>query len=77
MVRTLKADDRIRLIAMPDDPDPIPAGTLGTVLRVADHGDWQQVEVAWDSGRSLMLVVPPDRFEIAVGDEASRNGRGR
>ena len=75
MVRTLKADDRIRLIAMPDDPDPIPAGTLGTVLQVTDHGDWQQVDVEWDSGRSLMLVVPPDRFEIVLGGDRSKNGR--
>lgn len=57
---TLKTGDRIRLISMPLDPDPIPKGTLGVVLRVHDHGDWQQVEVAWDNGRKLMLTMPDD-----------------
>lgn len=60
--------DRIRLVAMQDDPDPIQAGQLGTVVRVARHGGgrglWHQIDVAWDSGRTLMLVSPPDQFEI-------------
>ncbi len=67
--------DRIRLIAMPDDPDPIEAGQTGTVVSVRRHDDtqgtWHQIDVAWDNGRTLMLVSPPDRFEI-VGDQASR-----
>ena len=55
---------RVRLISMPLDPDPIRVGTLGTVLRVHDHRDWQQVEVAWDNGRQLMLAMPDDCVEI-------------
>lgn len=51
---------RIRLVRMPDDPDPIPIGAMGTVIECAEvFGDWQ-VEVRWDNGRSLALVVPPD-----------------
>jgi hypothetical protein len=59
---------RIRLLAMTDDPDPISVGTEGTVLEVSlvGHGRdaWHQIDVAWDSGRTLMLVAPPDEFEI-------------
>jgi hypothetical protein len=60
--------DRIRLLAMPEDPDPVPVGSLGTVERVTDlWGKWQ-VDVRWDEvmteqgprRRSLGLVIPPD-----------------
>ncbi len=56
--------DRIRLIAMVDDPDPIPAGATGTVLSVSD-GPLGQIAVAWDdSARTLALVPGVDHFEI-------------
>jgi L-ascorbate metabolism protein UlaG (beta-lactamase superfamily) len=64
MNQPLKTGDRIRLVSMPMDPDPIPVGTLGTVLRTHDHGDWWQVEVAWDNERSLMLTMPEDCVEL-------------
>ena len=38
-----KAGDRVRLISMTDDPDPIPAGTTGTVVGVYPQRDWMQV----------------------------------
>ena len=64
--------DRIRLVAMPDDPDPVPPGATGTITSVTKHGAgrdaWLQVGVAWDNGRKLMLTVPPDRFEVLSGD---------
>ncbi len=60
--------DRIRLLEMRDDPNPVPTGEIGTVVGVFSHGTgkdtWHQVEVAWDNGRSLMLTLPPDCFEI-------------
>jgi hypothetical protein len=56
--------DRIRLIEMPDDPDPIPAGATGTVIAVTT-GPYAQIDVRWDnSSRSLSLVPGVDRFEI-------------
>ena len=65
---TPKPGDRIRLLAMPDDPDPIPPGTTGTVTAVRQYGSgrdaWHQVDVDWDNGRTLILVVPPDEFEV-------------
>jgi hypothetical protein len=60
--------DRIRLVAMSDDPDPIPPGTTGTVTAVRPQRTWAQVDVAWDNGRTLMLVVPPDQFEVVAGE---------
>lgn len=60
--------DRIRLLAMHDDPDPIQVGQVGTVVGVSRHGGgdgaWRQIDVAWDNGRTLMLVSPPDEFDI-------------
>ncbi len=65
---TLNHGDRVELLAMPSDPDPIPVGSRGTVMAVSNHvtgGErWLQVDVAWDSGRTLMLVIPPDRVRV-------------
>ena len=60
----LKVGDRVRLLSMTDDPDPIPAGTTGKVVGVYLRSDWTQVDVDWDNGRSLMLSIPPDRVAV-------------
>lgn len=64
----LNRGDRVELLAMPSDPDPIPVGSRGTVVAIFDQmtgGErWQQVDVAWDNGRTLMLVIPPDRVRV-------------
>jgi len=64
----LKPGDRIKLVAMPDDPHPIPAGSTGTVeetqyLSLGGRSSLQ-VCVKWDNGRNLALVMPPDTVEI-------------
>lgn len=65
----VKPGDRIRLIEMPDDPAPIPAGTEGVVGQVGPGFQGRtQVSVVWDTDRSLSLVVPPDVFEV-IGHE--------
>jgi hypothetical protein len=51
---------RIRLLAMPQDPNPVPLGTLGTVT----GGNGAQLWVAWDDGRSLALALDIDRYEV-------------
>ena len=76
MNRTPRKGDRIRLVEMKDDPDPIQVGQLGTIVSVTPHiggkDAWNQIDVAWDNGRTLMLVSPPDRFEIVrVGSTQS------
>ena len=62
------AGDRIRLVSMHDDPHPIDVGQVGIVVGVSKHEGgkdaWHQIDVAWDNGRTLMLVSPPDAFEI-------------
>ena len=65
---TPKPGNRIRLLAMLDDPDLIPYGTTGTVTAVRQRWTWSQVDVKWDNGRT----VPPDRFELIHGEV--RNG---
>ena len=57
--------DRVALVSMPEDPDPIKPGSEGTVTRVTElhfpgGGPQLQVSVKWDSGRSLSCLVPPD-----------------
>ncbi len=64
---SVKPGDRIKLINMPDDPDPIPAGSEGIVIDVTD-GPLAQITVKWDNGRTLALIPGVDRFEI-VGEE--------
>lgn len=67
-----KKGDRVKLVFMPNDPDPIPAGTEGVVLDVQQmdwgHDKFSQVSVQWDNGRSLSCVVPPDFLEILPTD---------
>ena len=52
---------RIRLIEMPNDPNPVSVGTCGTVLAVDDAG---QLLMQWDNGRSLSLIPGVDNFEV-------------
>jgi hypothetical protein len=63
---------RIRLLAMPEEPDPLPIGATGVVAVVHEFGGWQQIQVAWDAPnehRVLALVVPPDEYELLNGQE--------
>lgn len=72
--------DRIELVSMPEDPDPIPAGSRGTVDEVVPVNwpgrDFTQLWVTWDDGRSLIPCVPPDVVRVlsprADADEAHR-----
>jgi hypothetical protein len=57
--------DRIELLHMGDDPDPIAPGTQGTVDHIGGTINGQtQIGVDWDSGRSLMVLLPGDSIRI-------------
>ena len=57
---------RIRLLSMPDDPQPLPAGMIGIVTRVrpVPGGSWQ-VEVDWEDSpkNCFMGSAPPPSLE--------------
>jgi hypothetical protein len=56
--------DRIRLIEMPDDPDPLPPGLEGTVVMVIEWDGDEQIAVDWDDGQHRGLSSPPDSFVV-------------
>jgi len=55
-----------------DDPDPIPVGTEGTVdwVNTWESKLTEQVGVAWDNGRRLLLLGD-DPFEILRTEESA------
>ena len=57
---------RIRLVEMLDDPHPIETGAEGTVRNVVPILGSFQIQVDWDNGRTLSLISPVDKFEIAT-----------
>lgn len=59
--------DRIELVGTMDDPHPVPTGTRGTVTRVKG-GDYPQVSVKWDNGRTLAMLPDLDEWKL-VTDE--------
>lgn len=68
-----KPGDRVRLIFMPNDPDPIPENSTGTVKEVVPMPWGQdvrtQVWVDWDNGRRLSCICPPDHLEVITDDQ--------
>lgn len=73
-----KKGDRVRLIFMPNDPNPIPENSTGTVEEVVNMTWGQdkrsQVWIDWDNGRRLCCICPPDHLEI-IDEEARANER--
>ncbi len=69
----VRKGDRIRLIEMPNDPDPIPSGSEGLVIEVTE-GPLAQIIVKWiGMERSLALIPGVDRFEIVESFEKNPN----
>lgn len=52
--------DRVRLVSMTGDQDPIEPGSEGTVL----HADPISVSVDWDNGRKLGLLPGVDEWLV-------------
>lgn len=63
----LNPGDRIAMVHQ-EDHDPIEPGSEGTVTRVVDLRFMTpvctQVEVDWDSGRSLSVLLPQDAVRL-------------
>jgi Domain of unknown function (DUF4314) len=51
---------RIKLIKMYEDPFPVEPGQCGTVYHVGAD----VLNVKWDNGRSLGVIVGVDEFEV-------------
>jgi len=50
---------RIELIEMVDDPQPIEPGTQGTVTHVGAD----VINIKWDNGRTLGVVMGVDKYK--------------
>jgi len=51
---------RIELVYMDNDPNPIEEGTMGTITNIGND----VINVDWDNGRKLGLVIGIDQFLI-------------
>lgn len=54
---------RVELVHMGDDPQAIPAGTLGVVIHVDDIGT---IHVSWDNGSTLGVIHNIDCVRIVT-----------
>lgn len=52
---------RVKCQLMPDDPNPVPSGTEGTVDFIDDAG---HIHVKWDNGQRLSLIPNVDIYEV-------------
>ena len=69
--KSYPAGTRIQLDFMSDDPNPVPAGTKGTVIAVDDIGT---VHCEFDNGRCLGICPEVDAFhKISEPKEVQNN----
>ena len=54
----MEVGNRVKLISMGNDPDPIESGSEGTIRHIGGG----IVNVDWDNGRHLGLVIDEDKF---------------
>ena len=65
----VKIGDKIILIEMPKDLDPVKPGSTGTVIDVTKFN----IMVKWDNiNRSLALIPELDKFEIISNDNSNQ-----
>ena len=56
----MQVGDRVKLIEMVNDPNPIESGSEGVIYHIGGG----VVNVNWDNGRSLGLIIGEDRFNV-------------
>ena len=61
-----KPGQRIECVSMANDPEPIPTGARGTVLRVQNIPCFNDdhISVAWDNGSYLILIASIDEWKV-------------
>ena len=76
---SIKVGDRVMLLAMPNDPNPIHVGAKGTVELISDltmlnnRKNQLQFLIKWDNGRSLSCVCPPDQLKVIPKEAQEKN----
>jgi len=55
---------RIKLINMPNDPQPIESGSWGTIVKHSKVMSDDILSVRWDNGRTLNVLYGVDEFAI-------------
>jgi hypothetical protein len=55
---------RIKLINMPNDPQPIERGSWGTIVKHSKVMSDDILSVRWDNGRTLNVLFSVDEFVI-------------
>lgn len=62
MTKAPASGDRVRLVSMANDPDPILVGQTGTVKEVYPQGwgssAWFQIDVHWDRRANSHVNLP-------------------
>jgi hypothetical protein len=56
----VKEGDRIVCIQMQGESDTVPVGTKGTVQRIVKTPFGEQIEVNWENGSTLSLLMDED-----------------
>ena len=64
--------DRVELVSMPNDPDPITPGTQGTIVWVDDAGTRH---VDWDDGRHCGLLPDADNWILLESNPVHEDHR--
>lgn len=54
--------DRVKLVSMGPDPNPIEPGATGTITFVTHMTKETQIGVDWDNGRRLHILLPQDKI---------------
>jgi len=57
-----QVNDKIKLLRMVNDPDPIETGSIGTITSIVNIGKETIINVDWDNNRSLNVILPYDRI---------------